>query len=583
MKKGLLLIFMLALPLAFQVPPLEVMKLKTFDYLVPDQEPSGFFTILNISEDDVQEEGGWPLPRSRLAEINQQLINKGALGVGWVLSFIDKDRFGGDEKLAVSFNQFPIVVATFQSQNGIYPKPTGTVILGPDVSGYPLDGYIPNIDLIANNAFEGMVSAPVDIDNLVRRVPLLYQIPGGWVPSFGTQVLKVLAGADTYVIKTNEFGIEQIRVKGIPEIPTDKLGRKWISWVDTSTTTLDEMDVQNKFVFVGVTAKGILPTLATPKDLLMPHEIQAALAESILIENSPMIPDWHLGAELLILIIFCFLIWLLTQSFGITGGLVSFSTIFLSTAVIGTQIVKRGILLDFTYTLVAEFVTAATSFYLNFRKQYKLRQEIKKQFEHYLDPAQVKRLQDNPNLLKLGGEKRYCTYLFTDVRGFTALSEKLEPQEVTAIMNQALTIQADAVQKYGGMVDKYIGDAMMAIFNAPLDLHNHEERAIQAALQIRDDMQAAGLDIAIGIGLNSGPSVVGNLGSSSRFDYTAIGDAVNTAARLESATKEAGVDLLIGESTAKALIGTPTKKPLRRLDSINVKGKSKKLGIYTMD
>jgi adenylate cyclase len=565
------------------VPPLEVMKLKTFDYLVPDQEPSGFFTILNISEDDVQKEGGWPLPRSRLAEINQQLINKGALGVGWVLSFIDKDRFGGDEKLAVSFNQFPIVVATFQSQNGIYPKPTGTVILGPDVSGYPLDGYIPNIDLIANNAFEGMVSAPVDIDNLVRRVPLLYQIPGGWVPSFGTQVLKVLAGADTYVIKTNEFGIEQIRVKGIPEIPTDRLGRKWISWVDTPTTTLDEMDVQNKFVFVGVTAKGILPTLATPKDLLMPHEIQAALAESILIENSPMIPDWHLGAELLILIIFCFLIWLLTQSFGITGGLVSFSTIFLSTAVIGTQIVKRGILLDFTYTLVAEFVTTATSFYLNFRKQYKLRQEIKKQFEHYLDPAQVKRLQDNPNLLKLGGEKRYCTYLFTDVRGFTALSEKLEPQEVTAIMNQALTIQADAVQKYGGMVDKYIGDAMMAIFNAPLDLDNHEERAIQAALQIRDDMQAAGLDIAIGIGLNSGLSVVGNLGSSSRFDYTAIGDAVNTAARLESATKEAGVDLLIGESTAKALIGTPTKKPLRKLDSINVKGKSKKLSIYTMD
>lgn len=133
------------------------------------------------------------------------------------------------------------------------------------------------------------------------------------------------------------------------------------------------------------------------------------------------------------------------------------------------------------------------------------------------------------------------------------------------------------------MVDKYIGDAMMAIFNAPLDLDKHEEKAIQAALQIRDDMQAAGLDIAIGIGLNSGLSVVGNLGSSSRFDYTAIGDAVNTAARLESATKEAGVDLLIGESTAKALIGTPTKKPLRRLDSINVKGKSKKLSIYTMD
>jgi adenylate cyclase len=239
-------------------------------------------------------------------------------------------------------------------------------------------------------------------------------------------------------------------------------------------------------------------------------------------------------------------------------------------------------LLDFSYTLVAEFVIGSISFYLNFRKQYKLRQQIKKQFEHYLDPAQVKRLQDDPKLLKLGGEKKYCTYLFTDVRGFTSLSEKLEPEEVTAIMNQALTIQADAVQKYGGMVDKYIGDAMMAIFNAPLDLDNHEEKAILAALQIQHDMQAAGLDIAIGIGLNSGKSVLGNLGSSSRFDYTAIGDAVNTAARLESATKAVGVDLLIGETTANALIGTKLEKPIRRLDDIEVKGKAKKLKIYTL-
>ena len=581
-RLGLALVFLLCLPLALQITPLEVMKLKTFDYLVEEQEPSGYFTILDITEQDVQTEGGWPIPRKRLAEINQKLFESGAIGVGWVLSFIDNDRLGGDENLAVSFSKFPIIVATFQSPNGLYPEPTGTVVLGPETAGYPLSGHIPNIDLIKNSAYQGIVSAPVDIDNLIRRVPLLYQMPNGWVPSFGTQVLKVLAGADTYVIKTNELGIEEIRVKGLPQIPTDSLGRKWISWVDTPTTSLADMDVQNKFVFVGVTAKGVMPQVATPVGLLEPHKIQAALSESILIENSPAIPDWHLGAEILILGFFCFFIWLLTQSLGVTNGLIWFSTIFVSTGFLGSYIVKRGILLDFSYTLVAEFVIGSISFYLNFRKQYKLRQQIKKQFEHYLDPAQVKRLQDNPELLKLGGEKRYCTYLFTDVRGFTSLSEKLEPEEVTAIMNQALTIQADAVQKYGGMVDKYIGDAMMAIFNAPLDLKNHEEKAILAALQIQHDMQAAGLNIAIGIGLNSGQSVVGNLGSSSRFDYTAIGDAVNTAARLESATKEVGVDLLIGESTAKALIGTPTKNPLRKLDSISVKGKSKKLNIYTM-
>jgi adenylate cyclase len=455
-RLGLALVFLLCLPLALQIAPLEIMKLKTFDYLVEKQEPSGYFTILDITEQDVQTEGGWPIPRKRLAEINQKLFESGAIGVGWVLSFIDNDRLGGDENLAVSFSQFPIIVATFQSPNGLYPDPTGTVVLGPETTGYPLSGHIPNIDLIKNSAYQGIVSAPVDIDNLVRRVPLLYQMPNGWVPSFGTQVLKVLAGADTYVIKTNELGIEEIRVKGLPQIPTDSLGRKWISWVDTPTTSLADMDVQNKFVFVGVTAKGVMPQVATPVGLLEPHKIQAALSESILIENSPAIPDWHLGAEILILGFFCFFIWLLTQSLGVTNGLIWFSTIFASTGFLGSYIVKRGILLDFSYTLVAEFVIGSISFYLNFRKQYKLRQQIKKQFEHYLDPAQVKRLQDDPELLKLGGEKKYCTYLFTDVRGFTSLSEKLEPEEVTAIMNQALTIQADAVQKYGGMVDKYI-------------------------------------------------------------------------------------------------------------------------------
>jgi adenylate cyclase len=581
-RLGLLITTILCIPLALQIAPLEILKLKTFDALIEKQEPSGYFTILDITEEDIQAEGGYPIPRQRLAQITQEIYQKGAIGIGYVLSFIDKDRFGGDEVFSSTLLLNPTIVATFSSPNNIYPEPTGTVILGPDVSGVQLPGYIPNIKPIAQNAFEGVVSSPVDIDNLVRQVPLLYQVPDGWVPSFGTQVLKVLAGANTYVIKTNELGIEQIRVKGIPEIDTDRYGRKWISWVDTPTTTLSEMNVEGKFVFVGITAKGIMPQVATPAGLLEPHKIQAALSESILIQNSPKIPDWHLGAEILILGFFCFFIWLLTQSLGVTNGLIWFSTIFASTGFLGSYIVKRGILLDFSYTLVAEFVIGSISFYLNFRKQYKLRQQIKKQFEHYLDPAQVKRLQDDPKLLKLGGEKKYCTYLFTDVRGFTSLSEKLEPEEVTAIMNQALTIQADAVQKYGGMVDKYIGDAMMAIFNAPLDLENHEEKAILAALQIQHDMQAAGLDIAIGIGINSGKSVLGNLGSSSRFDYTAIGDAVNTAARLESATKAVGVDLLIGETTANALIGTKLEKPIRRLDDIEVKGKAKKLKIYTL-
>ena len=573
---GLALIALLTLPLALQVTPLEILKLKVFDAFVEKHKHSEYFTILNITDSDVRAEGGYPLPRQRLAEINEQIMAQGALGVGFVISFIDKDRFGGDSLFLNSIQQHSTVVATFETDNGLYPKPTGTVLLGEETTGIQLQGYMPNIPMIADVALEGMVSAPVDADNLVRRLPLLLQTPDGWIPSFGTQVLKSLVGADTFIIKTNTAGIEEIRVRGLPQTKVDSLGRQWISWVDTPQTTLQEMAVKDKFVFVGVTAKGVMPQLATSVGLLEPHKIQAALAESMLIPNSPYIPYWHLVAELSALLILCLLIWLVSSFLGLTWSITLGSIIFCSTAFYGYYTIKSGVLIDFTYTLIAEFVTGSVAYYLNFRKQYKLRQQIKKQFEHYLDPRQVKRLQDDPSLLKLGGEKRYCTFLFTDVRGFTVLSETKPPEEVTAIMNKALTIQAKAVQEHGGMVDKYIGDAMMAIFNAPIDLAKHEEAAMKAALQIKHEMQAAELGIDIGIGINAGEAVLGNMGSETRFDYTAIGDAVNTAARLESATKEVGVDLLIGESTAQVV-----DYELQSLKPIKVKGKAKPLKIYT--
>jgi adenylate cyclase len=576
-RLGLLVTTLLAMPLALQLPALEILKLKTFDSLVKEQEPSGYFTILNITEEDVRAEGGYPFPRQRLAQIQQDLVDRGAIGVGWVISFVDADRFGGDPVFINCLkSDIPTVVATFEYPNQVYPEPTGTVMLGELSDGIPLDGYLPNIPEIADVTLEGMVSAKVDVDNLVRRLPLLLQTPDGWIPSFGTQVLKTLAGADTFIIKGNQAGIEEIKVRGLPQTKVDSLGRQWVSWVKTKETTLAEMDVAGTFVFVGVTAKGVMPQLATPVGLLEPHKIQAALAESMLV-NSPSIPYWHLSAELSLLVILVFFIWLVSSFSGVWLGLGLNFAIFGSTAIYGLYMINKGILLDVSYTLVAEFVSGSVAYYLNFRKQHKLRQQIKKQFEHYLDPRQVAELQKNPSLLKLGGEKKYCTFLFTDVRGFTAMSERLDPQEVISIMNQALTIQTEAVQAHGGMVDKFIGDAMMAIFNAPLDLDKHEDKAIAAALQMRDEINKAQLDIRIGISVNSGEVVLGNTGSSSRFDYTAIGDAVNTAARLESATKDVGVDLLIGETTAQA-----TKYKLQSLEPIQVKGKTNKLRIYTL-
>ena len=579
----LLLLVIFSLPFLYQIKPIEILKLKTFDALVPEKKPSDYFTILNITENDIANEGGYPLSRQTLAQIHINLLRKGAIGVGWVLAFPQPDRFGGDFEFSEALSFSPSVLAMFEGE-GDYPPTQGTVILGDDVGGLRAKGVIQNIEILKQNATQGISVARTDVDNLVRRLPLLMRTPDGWVSAYGTEVLKVLAGADTYVIRTNQNGLEEVRVKGLPPVSVDSLGRKWVSWVDTPQTNLAEMDVQNKFVFVGFTAKGIMPQIATPVGLLEPHKIQAALAESILIQDSPYIPDYALALELALLVVATSLIWLVLNFFGITLGVSSAFIIMFATGVYGFYTAQLGVLVDVTYAVLCEFVTASVAFYLRFREQYKLRQQIKKQFEHYLDPRQVKELQKNPEKLKLGGEKRYATFLFTDVRGFTSMSENLEPEQVTYIMNKALTAQQSAVQKHGGMVDKYIGDAMMAIFNAPLDLDNHENKAIDCALDIQKNMEVLNDElvekgikpVAIGIGINTGYAVIGNMGSEQRFDYTAIGDAVNIGARLESGTKEAGVDILIGRNSA-----LKSDYELELLEPLKVKGKNEPLQVYT--
>ena len=583
MKRLLLpVVIILSLPLFFQTTPTEILKLKVFDSFIQTPQESGNFVILNITEEDVEREGGYPLPRQRLAQIQIDLLNEGAIGVGWVISFPQADRMGGDEMFAEALGYAPSVIAMFEDGKGNFPASPGTVVIGNDNGGILSSGVKSNLPLLSNNTLQGLAIAPTDVDQLVRRIPLLVKTSNDdWIPSFGTQIYKSLFDVKTYIIKTNDNGISEISIRGIPPVKTDSYGRKWISWVNTPQTDLKKMEVAGKFVFVGVTANGVMPQIATPVGLLEPHKIQAALAESILIQNSPYIPDWSLAAELMMLIVFVSLVWFALHYLGITWGITVATMLMVTTGSLGYYLISKGLLVDVSWTLISEFISGSVAFYLRFRQQYKLRQQIKKQFEHYLDPRQVKKLQDDPSSLVLGGERRYCTFLFTDVRGFTSMSEKLEPEEVTKIMNKALTIQADTVKRYDGMVDKYIGDAMMAIFNAPIDLPGHETSAVLCAKEIQDKIKMANLDVEIGIGVNSGYAVIGNMGSETRFDYTAIGDAVNLAARLESSTKQVGEDIVIGYDTIKSK-GFSKQITLKELDSIKVKGKDKSINIYTI-
>ena len=586
MKKLIFIILIiLVLPLLYQSVPTEILKLKVFDTFVKKQEPSGNFVILNITEQDVENEGGYPFPRRTLAQIQVDLINEGAIGVGWVISFPQADRMGGDEVFAQTLGYAPSVIAMFEDGKGNYPKPTGTVVKGNDISGIVSMGVKENLNTLKDNTLQGLAIAPTEVDQLVRRIPLLVSTPNNnWIPSFGTQIYKALFGVKTYIIKTNDNGIEEISIRGIPPVKTDSLGRKWISWVDTPQTNLKDMNVAGKFVFVGVTANGVMPQIATPVGLLEPHKIQAALAESILIQDSPYIPDWSLAAELLILVITITFVWLCVNIFGMTAGITLTSLLFFSTIFFGHYLIQRGILIDVSWTLISQFITASLGFYLRFREQYKLRQQVKKQFGKYLDPRMVKKLQDNPELCKVNGNRVDCSIIFTDLRGFTSLSESVEPEMVTYIMNNVLDVQVKAANKYFGCTDKFIGDAGMFHWNTIIPQDDHHNLALQAAQEIEKNIDQLNIkfkeegipEIAIGIGVNSGICIAGNFGATDRFAFSLIGDPCNVAARLESSTKVAGVGTLIGEETAKK-----SKFKLKLLEPIEVKGKSKPLQVYT--
>jgi len=584
----LFLITLLSIPLVYQVTPYEVLKLKTFDALVTEQEPSGNFTILNITEEDVDKEGGYPFPRQRLAEIQIELLEAGAIGVGWVISFPHPDRMGGDAEFAEALSYAPSVLPLFEVNNKLYPKTTGTVILGEDIGGYEVQGVLNNIEVLSAVANSGIAVAQTEVDSLIRRLPLLMRTPDGWISAYGTEVLKVLLDSNTYIIKTNENGLEEIRVQGLPPIPVDSLGRKWISWVDTPQTTLEEMDVEGTFVFIGVTAGGVMPQLATPVGLLEPHKIQAALAESILID-SPQIPDYTFAVELAIFLASIIAVWTFIHVLGITLGIGLALSVMTITTIYGVYTIQQGVLIDVTWALISQFITGATAFYLRFREQYKLRQQIKKQFQKYLSPEMIEELQKHPEKLKLGGDRKELSFLFADIVGFTPISEAYmkndDPEGLVILINRFLDGMSKIVLANGGTIDKFMGDCLMAWWGAPLDCPKHAEMALKSAMEIEllteqmnKDIKEEGLDlppVVIGTGLNTGQCIVGNMGSEERFDYSVVGDAVNLAARLEVQTRTYDTPILISEFT-KNKVACDCKF----IDEINVKGKEIPVKIY---
>ena len=583
-----LLLTALVLPLLMQLAPLEILKLKTFDALVTEQEPSGYFVTIDLDEEFIEQEGGWPLPRQRLAEIHISLLEAGALGVGYALSFPQADRMGGDLQFADALSYSPSVLAMFENDNGSFPPVVGTVVLGSDEGGgYLARGVIENIEILKKNSAQGIASAPTDVDGLVRQIPLLLRTPEGFAPSFALEILKILAGQATYIIKMNDNGMEEVTVKSLPSIAVDNLGRKWVSFVNTPKTDLMDPQVKDKFVIIGTSGGGIMPQVPTSQGLKYPHHVQTALVESLLLENSPRIPNWYLGAEVAILLFFVSCIWLLTSKLSMSLGLVlTISSLFVL-GWSGVWLIQAGILLDVTWSLIASFITASVSYYLKFREQYKLRQQIRDQFKTYLSPEYVDMIIKDPDLMKLGGERKEMSFLFMDIVGFTPVAEayKDNPEDLVDLINDFLDRMTKILLAEGATIDKYMGDCIMAWWNYPIPCEDHRTKALLAgkaieaeAKLIAEEYQAKGLPIiAVGTGISSGNAIVGGMGSELRMDLSVIGDAVNLGARLEGQTRNYDADTLFPYETIKGVEGMT----FHYVDEIQVKGKEEKIEIYT--
>ena len=572
--------------------PIEVLRLKTFDYFIstiPKQEDQNI-VLVNIDDESLQEVGQWPWPRNMFCSF------LGAPVTGLSILFPEKDRYDMDQDLAKCFSNNSSVISTATSiRRGSARGPhVGTASIGRDPLPYlpRFQGIIHNVkELEEAAAGNGITSTAFELDGLTRRAPLIFNIQEILYPSFSMEVLRNLAGAPSYTIKTGDVGVSALRIKGFPIITTDGNARIWINW-NTTFKEVSAIDFLAKpepsvATLVGVTAEGTSTLIATPDGLKFPHQVQASILSTLINGSAISRPDWAEGAEimgltiaLLVLLLLSFNIYLsLPALVAAVGGAIWYTS---------TTFTSSQVLLDPSFAILAATLLWAACSFISFLTQYRLRQQIKKQFEHYLDPRMVKRLQKNPELLKLGGERRTMTFLFSDIRGFTPISESFvdNPEGLVELINRFLTNQTDIILKWGGTVDKYMGDCIMAFWNAPLDDENHTHSAISAAIEMREALEEfnegehTGISIHTGTGINTGTCIVGNMGSTSRFDYSVIGDAVNLAARLESQCKEWSTDLIVSEYAQSI---ESDNFEFVRLGDVTVKGKSVPVGIYTIE
>lgn len=572
--------------------------------------------VVQIDEASLARYGQWPWSRTTMAELTQKLGEAHAAAIVFDILFAEPDRTSPEQVVAAAppqrRPQLERALSTLPSHDAVFAEALGrhpsvlatslhedaTAIAFPMRAGWASAGdepgqFLPNYPGLATNlpalsdaaAGSGFINWLPDGDQVMRRVPLLLRYNGEVTPSLSLEALRVALGASTYVVRasnangTQAFGartgLDSIRVGPIT-IPTDAGGQVWLRFRPYNASEaipawkilsgeIGAEELEGTIVLIGASAPGLMDLRATPLDASIPGvEVHRQLLEQIVSGSFLTRPDYAGGIELVVAIAAIFLL----AYFGprvrpTTNAAIGAVLIGLLWGAGFLLFSQAGYLFDPIYPTLAALVFSAASTTYFYQRTEHQRANIRQAFSQYVAPDVVRQLTAHPERLKLGGEVRELTVLVCDVRNFSSIAERMNAEELTAFINSFLTPLSDIIIDTGGTIDKYMGDAILAFWNAPLDQSDHARRALQAAREIvqrmdelnrgwKAEADAAGRtfeDVRIGIGLNTGSCCVGNLGSERRFDYSAIGDAVNIASRLESLSKIWGLSLLVSEET----------------------------------
>ncbi|MBR1151377.1 CHASE2 domain-containing protein [Bradyrhizobium sp. JYMT SZCCT0428] len=622
--------------------PVEEIRVRTFDAFQrvdPRKKTARPVTIVDIDDKSLEKIGQWPWPRTRLADLVTELTNLGAVVIAFDVVFSEPDRLNpefvadtyrnldeetrsrlrslpsNDQVFADAIRASRVVLGEsgLPEEMGVLDKTlpvTGLAMLGEEPQRFMFEfpGLLRNTKVLEHAAAgRGLFTIKPERDGIVRRVPMIMQAQGQTMPSLSFEMLRVATGSGTILIKAEKAGIKSLGIKGF-QLPTDGNGQLWVHYarhdaslyvpaINVLEKTVAPEKIAGKLVLIGTSAVGLNDIKTTPVSRAMPGvEIHAQVLESALTGEVISQPIFGISIEFATAVLFGLLVIAFAPLFG-PVTLVALGAAF-ATALIGTSwyfYSQHRLLIDFTYPLISTTSIYLTLIFSSFVREQKQRKQIRNAFSQYMSPALVAQLAQSPEKLVLGGEEREMTIMFSDMRGFTSISEtyKRDPQGLTALMNRFLTPLTNAILHRKGTIDKYMGDAIMAFWNAPLDDKDHQLNACEAALDMlervdelnQERMEEAEeegrpfIPLNVGVGLNTGTCVVGNMGSDMRFDYSVFGDSVNLASRLEGQSKEYGFPIIVGSKTALAV---KDKFAILELDFIMVKGKKEPEVIYAI-